>query len=505
MAKIHLPTGKVITGKEKEWSNLQKIIFDVVSDTHDNIIIQARAGSGKTTTLVECARRIPKEDKVLFMAFNKNIVTELGTKLPYNVECKTLHALALDYCKKGLDRFTAVSNWKISNIMQAAFNMADKEEEQLYYAWRKPMSQIVGLLKANNIQYTASKYYVDSLWQLQDDEKMPEFFWKVYQHCEKEFFTPRVNGKRYEIDFDDMLYIAVNQIEIQPSYDCIFIDEAQDIAPIQREFISKLLVPGGRVIVAGDSYQAIYAFRGASFNSMEHFKASYGCTELPLSISYRCPSTVVKEAKTFVSDIESFSGVGSVSVIPMCDVSRVAVPGDMILCRFNKPLFEACISILKQGKPARILGSDVHEHLIKHADKVSKICKGKCGVQELEDYYSIHEESMTSEYKKMLLRDITDTLILVLGTAPCKAHGIKHTLERMFAEDTSAIICSTIHKAKGMESENVFLLEPEGIPCKYAEGESALQQEHNLAYVAITRAKKNLYYVSKEKGWSWRQ
>ena len=504
MAKIQLHTGRIQDATDtKVWSKLQQTIFDAVSSTNNNILIQARAGSGKTTTLVECARRLPVGKRVLFMAFNKSIVEELGNKLPLYIDCRTLHALAFEYCKRGMDKFCAVSNWKISNILQAHIDMENAEEKGLYYSYRKTFAQIVGIFKANNMHTPISTHTFKQYWEGYEDEQPSTFTINLYRVCEEEFFTPRVNGKRYEIDFDDMLYLAVNCGYVKPAYDVIFIDEAQDISAIQREFIKQLLVPGGRVIVAGDEYQAIYGFRGASYKSLDFFKAAYHCDELPLSISYRCPATVIKEANRFVTDIQHAHGVGTVGVLPASDVGT-AKPGDMVLSRYNKPLIAACISLLKQGIPAYVLGSDIQEHLLKHAKKVKQLCRGKLGEKELELYFEVHSPSMSNDWKRMFLRDVTDTLILITRNKYCILNGLEAALETMFQTKDGAVICSTVHKAKGMEADNVFFLEPEGVPCKFATGGDELQQEYNLIYVAITRAKKALYYVTNEKGWSWR-
>lgn len=505
MAKISLGTGAVITGNEKKWSPLQEAIYHAVENTDDNLLIQARAGSGKTTTLVECARRLPKNKRILFAAFNKAIVTELSNRLPLNVDCRTLHSLAFELCKRGLDKFTVSNNWKVSNVLAANLDTNDAEQKDFYFSTRKIYSALLGLIKANNMQAPVSKYIVKQLYEEIEMEPMPEFFYKVYQICEKGFFEPLANGKRYEIDFDDMLYMAVNTVTFVPMYDVIFIDEAQDISPIQRELLVKLLVPGGRVIVAGDSYQAIYAFRGASYNSLDLFKAKFSCIELPLSISYRCPSKVIKEARRFVSDIESFSGTGSVSILPKKDLANVVETGSLVLCRYNAPLADACLSFLKAGKPAYILGDEVANLLLSHVEKIEKINKRPCTKEDIVVHNTLLSNFMSDGWKKDRLKDITDTLLLIASSNLAVQKGLTKAIEHMFADKEGAIICSTIHKAKGREAKNVFLLNPESMPCEYASSFEQIQQENNLIYVSITRALENLYYISDVKEWSWRK
>jgi len=65
----------------------------------------------------------------------------------------------------------------------------------------------------------------------------------------------------------------------------------------------------------------------------------------------------------------------------------------------------------------------------------------------------------------------------------------------IFSDDTRGIVLSTIHKSKGLENDRVFFLLPELLPSRFATMDWQLEQEENLRYVAITRAKKELVYV----------
>ena len=76
---------------------------------------------------------------------------------------------------------------------------------------------------------------------------------------------------------------------------------------------------------------------------------------------------------------------------------------------------------------------------------------------------------------------------------------LRKLIEGIFSDDINGIILSTIHKAKGLENDRVFFLCPELIPSRFATMDWQFEQEQNLKYVAITRAKKELIYVhSKE-------
>lgn len=91
-----------------------------------------------------------------------------------------------------------------------------------------------------------------------------------------------------------------------------------------------------------------------------------------------------------------------------------------------------------------------------------------------------------------VLNDKVETLRVFLSSASTVG-GLIQEIEQLFQDNGSGVTLSTIHKAKGMEWERVFILDaPELMPCKWA---SNLQEELNLCYVAATRAQKGLIYV----------
>jgi DNA helicase-2/ATP-dependent DNA helicase PcrA len=78
----------------------QIAIYNEVENSDTNIVIRARAGSGKTTTLVNLSKRLPKGKSITFLAFNKHIQLELKSKLPSNIFVYTSHGLGYSAIKK---------------------------------------------------------------------------------------------------------------------------------------------------------------------------------------------------------------------------------------------------------------------------------------------------------------------------------------------------------------------------------------------------------------------
>ncbi len=95
---------------EYPWSPYQRAIFDYIEHEHGHLVVEAAAGSGKSTTLIKCLDFIPNNDKILLTAFNTDIVNELKKKTSDrpNVEVRTLHGLGLLFIKKNIPQASAI-------------------------------------------------------------------------------------------------------------------------------------------------------------------------------------------------------------------------------------------------------------------------------------------------------------------------------------------------------------------------------------------------------------
>jgi len=105
-----------------EFSQYQAAIFTWVREHLDApgaLIVEAVAGSGKTTTIVKAAELIPTDHKAAFLAFNKSIATELGNRLPAHVEAKTLNALGFAVCRARLPKGIQIDRNKTRDLIDA--------------------------------------------------------------------------------------------------------------------------------------------------------------------------------------------------------------------------------------------------------------------------------------------------------------------------------------------------------------------------------------------------
>ncbi|MGH7867460.1 MAG: UvrD-helicase domain-containing protein, partial [Candidatus Dormibacteraceae bacterium] len=290
-------------------SKYQKTIFDFVKKGKCNAIIEAVAGSGKTTTIVNALELTKPTDDVVFLSFNKAIAEELKNRVPRNVQARTFHSLCYGVVTKHA-KVRRVNSYKTDDLMRDAL---PESEYKMYGSFVKRLVSVAkqcGL----GVLHPADEAHFMAIIEEQDLELENERATETRAVQIAKLILERGNvikplGGETMVDFDDLLYFPVLLGLKLPVFDWVFVDEAQDTNQIQRALLRKLLHPRTRLIAVGDSAQAIYGFRGADSDAMKLLAADFQpCTLLPLSVSYRCPVKVVEKAKQYVAAIEARPG-----------------------------------------------------------------------------------------------------------------------------------------------------------------------------------------------------
>jgi DNA helicase II / ATP-dependent DNA helicase PcrA len=404
------------------WSTYQQAIFSAVTDSDASLMVNAVAGSGKTTVLEECGRllweqRRPQEPqepqeqggrmrKVVFVAFSKDIATEINRRFKAKGLPEigsTLHSVgwAAWRLSLGLDGVCEVDNGKVFAIMKEVIpNWKEREK------WGETTRRMVGLGKQVGIvpdpldrglyPTMQDSLHALELQGLVEDterewERLADHYgvdWKeVHLGLVRRVLARSIEMSRETCDFDDMLYMPVVAGVKFPRYDVVFVDEAQDVSGIQIEMVSRMACGTGRVIAVGDRNQAIYGFRGAHTSAMDDIRDRFSCQELPLSISYRCPVAVVQHAQQWVPEIEAREDAPWGYVAADADWAKEAesatgrdgdtedavskwqgindfAAGDAILCRCSRPLVEVAFGLVRKRIPCRVLGREIGSGLV---------------------------------------------------------------------------------------------------------------------------------------------
>jgi len=466
-------------------SKYQQDIFDFIKTGTGNAIVEAVAGSGKTTTILRALDFINPRSKVLFLAFNKHIASELQAKMPFGFEAKTLHSLGYSIIKE--NRKVKMQQWKITNIIKESI-LGKSYNWKKDYAKMTVAVKLIGLIKSLGYHSVDVKEASDIVDHFALDAKNLELglvirAWELME------------GDPNTIDFDDMIWVPVHDDLTFPKYDYVFVDEAQDLSPIQVDFLARLLGDSSRLIAVGDTHQAIYGFRGADADCMNRIRNEFNTTEFPLSICYRCPKSVVSLARTLVPHIEHDEDQedGNVFHRHINSFREKAKSGDYVLCRVTLPLLGECMRQISMGRKACVKGRDIGTGLI------SMVEGFKAGsIADLTEKLKMSREkalgNAKNEAAKIAIEDRHDC-ILVLMTDVDTVKALIAKIKKIFTDKLEGIVFSTIHKSKGLEAKNIYILRGDLLPHPRCNSEWQIQQENNLSYVAITRAQETLTWI----------
>jgi len=473
------------------YSGYQKDIFDAYKETDNDLLIQAVAGSGKTFTITELSYQ--SKGKTLFLAFNKNIAEEISKKVPGYVNAMTLHSLG---CKSITNKFGNVKinpnktyGFIIKNI--GKWDVPAKEKGQVFFI----VSRLVDLYRLTLCNDVPSLEKVAMDLGINFTAKHIEYTQIILKQLE------RYNRMPQEIDFTDMIYLPATSVRYElPRYDNVFIDECQDLNNAQHTLVDRL-TKRSRVVFVGDEYQAIYGFAGANSQSFERLREKRGIKEMPLSVCYRCPIAVIEKARNIYPMIEQFdqavdgyAGPGEIAE---------AEEGDMVICRNLKPLISIYFNLIVDNKKAYIKGKDIGQNLIRMIKPYEKDTLYQMSQGLIEELKTVEKElssrGISNPKKHPSYEKVSERVgaIMIISNKYNTVPAIIKLLEEMFKDDArEGVMLSTIHKAKGLEADNVFFVNKHLIPSKYAETQEQLEQENNLLYVATTRAKQRLVYIT---------
>jgi len=473
-------------------------------------------------------------DSIAFVAFSKAIAMALEKRIPKGKNCQamTMHRMGGRIVrnhfklKPGLG---ATNGWRTSNIICEVSKTDIWTLKKKHGDFLNATEKLVGLCKVNLAEPT--EYNLNALCSHYDVDLNGSRN-RVYDTVPDVLERCKDVSKDMEMDYNDMIWLPiVHDLAFKP-FDLLLWDESQDGNRCQQALARKC---GQRLLLCGDEFQAIYGFAGADSEAMDRMEEDLGgptgknVIVLPLTVTRRCGKAIVKEAQFRVPEFEAHEDNPDGTVLHRSfppeskdDYRELVTPGDMILCRCNAPLISECFRFLRKGQKANIQGRDVGQGLIALIKRVYKNDARKAGVMNAKEwakyYPSIGVEDLRwrltewgiaevareqkgrnpSDIKIANIQDKVDCLLFFAEDAKTAADVVDE-VNHIFTDDkVDGILLSSIHKAKGLEAQRVFLIEPKGatVPHPMATKPWEREQEKNLRYVAITRAISELVYVS---------
>lgn len=494
------------------WSPQQQAFFDWAKNGSGSAVVEAVAGSGKTSSMIESLKYFDSNKNIAMLAYNKAIGDELAFKCKEhtNVLAGTVHSFGLRAFSASFQR-PKIESQKVSNLTAHMFG--DHDVLKIYLGI---ISKLVGFAKQRalgiigEISNTALWYdianHFDVFSELSDQKVVPA----DAIIAAAQMVLNESNKVVDIIDFDDMVYLPVLLGAKFNKFDVVMVDEAQDTNPARRALVRCLLAKGGRVVAVGDPHQAIYGFTGADNDSLKQISDDFGCETMRLSVTYRCPKAIVGFAKTWVNHIEAADTAKQGSYLTMTTAEMLTNNRQMldknsvILCRLTAPIIGLAFELLSKGIACKVEGRDIGAGLKKLAQKWKIRTTDKL----LEKLSAYKDNEVTKALAKKLetkaqqIEDQVNTLVVIIENVNARqlhtVDAVIAEIDRMFSDNVNGVLTlSTIHKSKGREWNNVFWLNrTTTCPSKYARQPWQIAQEKNLCYVAATRAMDKLIDLS---------
>ncbi|GAA2327403.1 UvrD-helicase domain-containing protein [Dactylosporangium salmoneum] len=457
----------------------QAAIVDA-STTGEDLVVEAGAGTGKTSTLEMLAAANPRR-RGIYLAYNKAIAADASRKFPRSVQCKTSHSLAFQavgrqYAHRlNAPRMPARETAKalrINNPVQVSGDLGPLSPTQLarmtmqtverfcYSADQQPeawhVPRIEGLTGTITRQVLASVIvpYARTAWEdLSRLDGQLRFTHDVYLKLWA------LSGPRLPVDY-------------------VLLDEAQDSNAAVAGVVE---AQQAQRILVGDRSQAIYGWRGA-VDAM----ATFTGRRLQLSKSFRFGPAVAHEANKWLAILDAPLRLTGHEPIPSEVVSLELPDGpDAVLCRTNAEAVRQAAAAIAQGvRPALVGGGDDVRRL---AEAAIDLMAGRG---------TAHPELMAfsswGEVLDYVMQDSagSDLQVAVGLIEKYKPEGVLQILEQLVDEHHADVVLSTAHKAKGREWSKVRIADDFREPRRSEDNPDPElpRADAMLAYVAVTRA-----------------
>jgi ATP-dependent DNA helicase UvrD/PcrA len=475
----------------------QEQLWGELSTGDREVLVEARAGTGKSFSCREGMRRIASTrpgQRIRYAVFNKANADEFRSNCPRGVEAGTCHSFGLASLRNA---FQPVIEKNKSYLL-----LDETEQGKRLPRWlRRAAAMLAGHAKGAGLSATPSR---DELLAL-----MLHYDINGYNREEEVIgwarkLVSRAAERTDLVDFDDMLWLPLIHDTPFPEIDVLFIDECQDWSHVQHRLIPGL-AGAGRIVAVGDRYQAIYAFRGADPQSIPRLEkllaeSESGLAQLPLTVTFRCPQSHIALARELVHDIEAHPKNGDGIVETGFSLDRLAgqvQPGELVICPTNAPVVKAALACLAECKPAKVRGRALGDQLlaiVRQVGDVATMAAMAAGVQRW-----LGKELLRMSDREGV-EDVIESLVdraagLQAVMESCESPGeVEFAVDRLFSDvdDSRSVMFSTVHRAKGSEASTVYLIDIAGRPPRQ---EWEAEQQRNLRYVALTRSKHRLVFV----------
>ena len=488
-----------------------------------NLLINAGPGCGKTHSITDAytytktaspenwAKRFgPTDEQVaiyewtrsnwngckqapIYMAFNNDIVEDILKKA--HPDCKdnvkTNHGwgyyvirkkkgylpLVKDRGEKIVQQITQQPIFSLKNKFDwvSSLRFVDKLKMELL-----PVSE-------ENMHYLQNKYADLAPFKIHKD---------IVPQCNQLIQRMKEFDYKSGVNHTDQLWLALFLLH-EPMFEWGFVDECQDLSPLELELALRMCK---NLIFVGDENQGVNAWKGADIEAIPKIRNECH-QELSLKTSFRLRPNHAEYANRIrpTANIKTLPGktdgihtnVDQSHLFSLIEEKLDKKP--MLLCRYNAPLVKLAFNCTKRGIPVRITGSQVIENLMQTVKN-----RNATSMSDLQHKLAQFEKMCLQngdDMAKEVTRDKFEAIQYILEAAG-SVDAFETIAKGLLApqKNKDALSLLTIHRSKGLENENVFVITP--IESSKAKTPAQKEQEKNVHFVAATRSKENLYFVS---------
>lgn len=441
-------------------------------------VIYGPPGTGKTTYLIKLIEEEMTHthpSKLAFVSFTKKGTYEGASRAKKQFKLK----------KEDLRYFKTIHAICFSELGTSRMDMIDKKHYKL-------LSDTIG------INFTG---YYTSDYKSSNDEYLHLVSMEKHNTLLAKKLLSQLNNKRYLyiryqyeamkqqlgiIDFDDLLekYLEKGKpIDVKAA----FIDEAQDLTPLQWRVVFKMFSSAEEIYVAGDDDQAVYEWSGADVRTF----LSFSSNEVVLNKSYRLPKKILQMAKCVSADINNrkkkrFVSNGSTGEISVeADIGKAKLKGgELVLARTNHLLKALTVNAIEEGLVFQIKGqSSIDRRIVKAIEAYKEYVLGEMSKEDMDKYRWYFEHIHTEIPWQNSLRQ------------PKHVVAYYEKMLQYGPVNKSPVQFETFHSSKGSENDHVVICSD---LTKRVKSDFELNRDSELRclYVGITRAKQKLTIIN---------